>query len=143
MHTYIYIFVYSLFIRVMRPCRRKYNKFFFHLNNKNSLVLMKHEDLVFKLFGGGLHKRSHFNSWTSTLGLTWNCFGLQKAKKFPRNPGQFEWFIKEARYHWSIAIRNLKSQVVELVQRPTIMLEILYFSSANQYFQISLRIKSF
>ena len=137
MHTYIYIFVYSLFIRVMRPCRRKYNKFFFHLNNKNSLVLMKHEDLVFKLFGGGLHKLSHghqwtwTNSWTSTLGVTWNCFGLQKAKRLPRNPGQFEWFIKDARYHWSIAIRHLKSQVRELVQRPTIILEILYFSSAH------------
>ena len=38
--------------------------------NKNLLVLMKHEVLVFKVFGGGLHKLSHFNSRISTLDFT-------------------------------------------------------------------------
>ena len=44
--------------------------FFFNLNNETSLVLMKHEVLVFKVFSGDLQKPSHFNSRIPTFDLT-------------------------------------------------------------------------
>ena len=63
--------MYSLHIPVIRPKRRKYNKFFFfHLNNQTFLALMKHEVLVFKVFSVGLHKLIHYNSRTSALDFT-------------------------------------------------------------------------
>ena len=55
---------------------------------------------------------------------------------------QFKWVTRESSYHLFIALRNCKSQVVELVQRLTTMLNILYFSGGNQFFRISPRIKS-
>ena len=108
-------------------------KLFFYLSNQTLLVLMKHEVLVFKVFGAGLHKLIHFNSWTLPLYFTCNCCRLLEAKKFSRNPGQFEWVTRETRYHIFIGIRNLKSQVAELVQKPTTMLKILYFNGGNQF----------
>ena len=45
-------------------------RFLFHVNHQTSLVLMKHEVLYFKVFGGGLHKLSHFNSWISAFDFT-------------------------------------------------------------------------
>ena len=116
-------------------------RFFFHLNNQTSLVLMKREVLVFKVFGSDLHEVSHFNSRISALVFTF-CYRLLDAKKFSMNPSQFKWVTRETRYSLSITIRNLKSQVTELVQRPTTMLKTLYFSRGNQFFQISPGIKS-
>ena len=64
LYNYIYIYIcYIIYIYI-------YIYIFFHLSNKNLLVLMKHEVLVFKVFGGGLHKLSHFNSRISTLDFT-------------------------------------------------------------------------
>ena len=85
-----------------------------------------------RYFGSGLNKLSHFNSRISTLDFT-SCCRLIEAEKFSRNPGQFKWVIRETRYHVSIAIRNLKIQVAELVQRLTTMPKILYFSGGNQF----------
>ena len=62
LYNYIYIYIYAILYI--------YIYIFFHLSNKNLLVLMKHEVLVFKVFGGGLHKLSHFNSRISTLDFT-------------------------------------------------------------------------
>ena len=84
------------------------------------MVLMKHVVLLVHALGGGLHKLNHFSSRISTLHFTWNC-KLVEAKNLPRKLGHFKWFTRETRYHLYIAelaIRNLKSQVVELVQRP-------------------------
>ena len=91
------------------------------------------------------HKLSQFNSRIFILGFTCNCYRLQKAKKFSRNPGQFKCVARETRYHISITellIQNLQSQVPELVQRPRITLKILYFSGGHQVFQISPGLKS-
>ena len=77
---------------------------------------MKREFLVFKVFGGSLHKLS-----------------------------RFKWVTRETSYQLSIenlSIRNLKSQVVELVQRPTTILKVLYFSADNQFYQYSPGIKT-
>ena len=108
--------------------------FFFYLNNQISLypwnIRWKHEVLVFKVFGGGLHKLSHFNLWAFTLDFTWNYCRLLEPKNFSRNPDQYKWITRETRYPVFIAellIENFKCQVVELVQRPTTMLEDTLF----------------
>ena len=135
--VYLYIFIYLCIGSISmssdhrdRFTVRFFFQFFFHLK-------LKHEVLVFKVFGGRLHKLSHFNSRISTFDFTWNCCELLEARTFWRNTGQFKWVTRKSRYHLFIVIRNLKSQVAELVQRPTIMLKILYFSWGNQFFQIS------
>ena len=56
---------------------------------------------------------------------------LQEAKKFSRNPSQFEYVTKDRRCHVSVAvllIQNLQSQVAQLARRPGTMLKIHYFS---------------
>ena len=91
------------------------------------------------------HKLSQFNSRVFIFDLTWNCCRLQVAKRFSENAGQFKCVTRETRYHISIVefwIWNLYSQVAELVQRPRIMLKILYFSRCHQILQISRGIKS-
>ena len=69
-YLYTYTLMYSFHTHVIRPKRRKYSKAFFYLSNQTLLVLMKHEVLVFKVFGAGLHKLIHFNSWTLPLYFT-------------------------------------------------------------------------
>ena len=79
-------------------------------------------------------KFSLFNSWLFTLDFTWNCCRLQEAKKLSRNPGKFKCVTRETRYHVSITelwIRNLQSQVADLVRRPK--LKILYFSGGHLF----------
>ena len=79
-------------------------------------------------------KFSLFNSWLFTLDFTWNCCRLQEAKKLSRNPGKFKCVTRETRYHVSITelwIRNLQSQVADLVWRPK--LKILYFSGGHLF----------
>ena len=61
-YLYTYTLMYSFHTHMIRPKRRKYSKAFFYLSNQTLLVLMKHEVLVFKVFGAGLHKLIHFNS---------------------------------------------------------------------------------
>ena len=80
--------MYSIVSISMRSDDRdgRRTSFFFHLNNQTSVVLMKYEVLVFKVFSSGLHKLSHFNSQISTLGFTC-CCKLLEAKKFSRKPG--------------------------------------------------------
>ena len=90
------------------------------------------------------HKLSHFNSQVFILDFTWNCCRLQATTKFSRNSGQFKCVTRGTRYHVSIAellMRNLWSQVAELVQRSRTMLEILYFSGGHQIFQTSPGVK--
>ena len=79
-------------------------------------------------------KFSLFNSWLFTLDFTWNCCRLQEAKKLSRNPGKFKCVTRETRYHVSITelwIRNLQSQVADLVWRPK--LKILYFNGGHLF----------
>ena len=83
---------------------------------------------------GLLNKYSH--SQVFTLDLAWTCCRLLEATKFSRNPSQFLWVTRETRYHVSIGkltIRILKHQVAELVQRPKILMKILYFSWEHQF----------
>ena len=84
------------------------------------------------------HKLSHFNSRVFTLYFSRNCCRLLEAKKFSRNPGQFNWVTSKTRYHVSIAEllkRNHISPVAELFWRPRSILNILCFSGDNQFLQ--------
>ena len=54
-------------------------RFFLHLNNQASLILTKHEVLIFKVFGSGPSKLSHFNLWISTLDFTCCCYWKLKS----------------------------------------------------------------
>ena len=103
------------------------------------LVPMKHELLAFKVFGGGLHKLSHFNSRIITLVFLSNCCRLMEAKNFSRNIGQFKWVARKASIS-ELLIRNIRSQLAELVQRPATM---LYFTGDHEFFQKSPEIKCF
>ena len=83
---------------------------------------------------GLLNKYSH--SQVFALDLAWTCCRLLEATKFSRNPSQFLWVTRETRYHVSIGkltMRILKRQVAELVQRPKILMKILYFSWEHQF----------
>ena len=68
--VYLYIFIYLRIGSISmssdhrdRFTVRFFFQFFFHLK-------LKHEVLVFKVLGGGLHKLSHFNSRISTFDFT-------------------------------------------------------------------------
>ena len=90
------------------------------------------------------HKLSHFNSQLFILNFIWNYCRPQEAKKFSRTPGQNKYVATVTRYRASIAellIRNLYSQVAELVQRFRTMLKKIYFGGGDQFFQISSGVK--
>ena len=76
-----------------------YGPFFFHLNNKISLMKKSIVDSTetwdeqsrfyfWSYSAMACHKLSHFNSGVFILGFTWNCCRLQETKKFSRSPGQ-------------------------------------------------------
>ena len=79
---------------------------------------------------------SHLNSQVFIGDFTWSCCKLHETKKFSRNTGQFKCVTTQTRYHVSTAellIRNIYSQVAELVQRPSTLLKILCFSETNNF----------
>ena len=115
--------------------------FFFHLKNYWSSIGTWGERTRFYFSRYSVmtcHKLSHFNSRVFTLYFSRNCCRLLEAKKFSRNPGQFNWVTSETRYHVSIAEllkRNHISPFAELFWRPRAILNILCFSGDNQSLQ--------
>ena len=56
---YLYVNIYSRIVSIFMSSDNRDGttiRFYFHLNNQTSLVLMKHEVLVFKVFGSDLHE---------------------------------------------------------------------------------------
>ena len=79
---------------------------------------------------------SHLNSRVFIGDFTWSCCKLHETKKFSRNTEQFKCVTTQTRHHGSTAellIRNVQSQVAELVQEPSALLKILCFRRANNF----------
>ena len=140
--------LYRFYIDVIRPQRQKSNNQIIKLRSIVGSLEAWGEQTKFYFWRYSTvarHKLSHFNSRVFIHVFSWNCCRLQEVKKFSRNPGQFESVTEETRYHLSIAellIRNLQSQVAELIQKPRTLLKILYFSGDHQLFKTSPGIKS-
>ena len=83
--------LYSLYIYVIRPKRRKNNKIFFHLNKQTLLVVDsietwdKQARFYFRRYSAmAFHKLSQFSSRVFIFDFTWDFCRLQEAMKFSR-----------------------------------------------------------
>ena len=126
-------------------------KFFFQLSNQTSLHHWLYWSMrwTHEVFQGIrwwpvinlvilIHGHSYLILLETVVGY-WKLRSFEKKKTI-----QFKWVSRETRRQVSIAellIRNLMSRVVELLRRPSTMLEILYLSRDRHFLQKSLWIK--